>query len=128
MGFQKLILPKCPKCNEPRLQTIEPVKGEKSTRRRRKCQACGHRVTTHEVSVDFFEQAKKSMLFMDQVKRLFEGKLSLVHTQPECISIGCKCNSCQFNIKGKFCNFELPEYDTDDSFDCNHYQPQQEAA
>jgi len=31
-----------------------------------------------------------------------------------------KCSSCNHN-KGSMCSFDFPEYDTPDSFDCNHY-------
>lgn len=128
MGFQKLVLPRCPKCNEPRLQTIETVKGQQSTRRRRKCQACGHRVTTHEVSVEFFEQAKKSIFFMTQIERMFRSKSHLVDITTNARSSDSICDDCQFNVEGRFCNFEFPEYNTEDSYDCNHYKQQQEAA
>jgi len=33
-----------------------------------------------------------------------------------------KCGDCQHNVDGCHCEFEFPEYDTAESYDCNHFQ------
>jgi hypothetical protein len=46
----------CPHCKSKNISTIDsrPIKGN-GIRRRKKCEDCGHRWTTHELSVAFIE-------------------------------------------------------------------------
>ena len=124
MAFQRVILPDCPVCNQPSLKVIESRKTEESTRRRKKCQSCGHRVTTHEVSAEFFDQAKDSIWTLSQIQRLVFPSAAIDNLQLVSAGGTSKCGDCIYNIDGKYCSFDFPEYDTDESFDCNHYEQQ----
>ena len=108
----------CPKCVEQQLRTIESRSSPTSTRRRKKCGACGYRVTTHEVSVEFYNQAKENQILVDKFRKLL-GASEPVIEQEE-----LKCPSCKYNVNGDYCSFDLPEYNTSDSYDCNHYKLQ----
>jgi hypothetical protein len=122
MAFHPQILPKCPQCNEDKLKTIESRKGKQSTRRRKECTACGYRITTHEVSADFFEEAKQNQIFVTQMRKLLGADLPIPGVSVSEFRALNKCSDCQHNIDGCYCAFEFPEYDTAESYDCNHFQ------
>ena len=117
--FQQAILPQCPQCKENRLKTIESRKSKQSTRRRKQCTACGYRTTTHEVSVDFFEEAKHNLILVAQMRKLLGADLPIPGVSFRALN---KCSDCQHNVDGCHCEFEFPEYDTAESYDCNHFQ------
>ena len=114
MAFQKQILPECPQCKQSGLRVIESRKTSSSTRRRKECECCGIRFTTHEVSADFYEEAQQNMILVSKLHALLSG--NALASQPVII----KCGNCLYN-QGDNCAFGFPEYDTPDSFDCNHY-------
>jgi hypothetical protein len=129
MAFQKAILPDCPQCNQPGLRVIESRKTAMSTRRRKKCECCGYRFTTHEVTADFFEEAKHNLYLVEQLHKLMKGTplTSGVEPPPSGVSASefkalNKCSDCHHNIDGCHCAFDFPEYDTAESYDCNHFQ------
>lgn len=108
----------CPVCREPQLKTIESRPSKASTRRRKQCGACGHRVTTHEVSVEFYNQAKENAILVEKFRKLLGA--SAAQTEQE----EFKCPTCKYNVGGDYCSFDLPEYNTSDCYDCNHYSYQ----
>jgi hypothetical protein len=123
------MLPKCPQCKEDRLKTIESRTSKQSTRRRKQCTACGYRITTHEVSADFFEEAKQNQNLVAQMRKLLGADLPIPGVEPPPSGVSAsefralnKCSDCQHNIDGCYCAFEFPEYDTAESYDCNHFQ------
>jgi hypothetical protein len=122
MAFQKAILPDCPQCNQSGLRVIESRKSSHSTRRRKECECCGYRFTTHEVTADFFEEAKRNLYLVEQLHKLMGGQPlpSGVESPPS--GVENKCGDCQYNKDGCYCVFEFPEYDTVESYDCNHFQ------
>ena len=129
MAFQKTILPDCPQCRQPGLRVIESRKTDFATRRRKKCEHCGFRVTTYEVTADFYEEAKSNLYLVSQLHKLLGGKPlpSGVESPPSGVSASefralNKCSDCQHNIDGCHCAFDFPEYDTAESYDCNHFQ------
>ena len=129
MAFQKAILPDCPQCNQPGLRIIESRKTGLSTRRRKECECCSYRVTTHEVTADFFEEAKQNQILVAQMRNLLGADLPIsgVESSPSGVSPSKfkalnKCSDCQHNIDNCYCAFEFPEYDTAESYDCNHFQ------
>ena len=75
-----------------------------STLRRKECKHCGARITTHEVSADFFEQAKQNQIVVNKLRELLPSELL--------------CKTCIHNVDGA-CGFDLPEYNTIDANDCN---------
>jgi hypothetical protein len=119
MAFQKAILPDCPACKQPGLRVLESRKTGLSTRRRKGCECCGRRFTTHEVSAEFFEQAKQNQWLVQQFQSLLQSPDALI--APPAEPAQSKCTDCVHN-KGTTCQFSLPEYDTDESFDCNYHQ------
>jgi len=115
MAFQKTLLPDCPQCKQPGIRVIESRKTAHGTRRRKACECCDYRFTTHEVSADFYKEAEQNLLLVSQFYKLLGAQPFKATIQES------KCPDCVHNIKGKYCAFELPEYDTDESFDCNHH-------
>jgi len=115
MAFQKTILPECPSCKQPGLRVIESRQTGLSTRRRKQCECCEQRFTTHEVTADFFEEAKRNLLLVSQFHKL-------LNTEPaQSILEESKCIDCQHN-KGDRCAYDFPEYETPESSDCNWYE------
>jgi len=116
MAFQKTLLAECPQCKQPGIRVIESRKTNHSTRRRKECECCGYRYTTHEVSADFFKEAEQNLLIISQLYKL-------LGCQPlPTITEESKCPTCVYNKRG-CCAFDLLEYDTFESYDCNHYKP-----
>lgn len=117
MGFQKAILPECPQCKQNGLRVIESRKVSHGTYRRKKCDCCDFRSTTYEVSGDFYNEAQQNLVLVSKLHALLGG--NALASQPVII----KCADCSHN-QGDTCAFGFPEYDTPDSFDCNHYEKQ----
>jgi len=115
MAFQKTILPECPSCKQSGLRVIESRQTHLSTRRRKECECCGQRFTTHEVTADFFEEAKQNLFLVSQFHKLLNTQPTQIK-QEESMCIDCKHNN------GKRCAYDFPEYDTTDSSDCNWYE------
>lgn len=115
-SFPPKAQPKCPRCNQPQIQIIESRKSEDGTRRRRECKACQYRDTTYEVSSSFYQKAKENEILVNKFRSLLSINL------PETSLLENKCPTCLHNYKGMYCSFELPEFDTEDSFDCIHYK------
>jgi hypothetical protein len=118
MAFQKTLLPECPNCKQPGLRVIESRQSHFSTRRRKQCDHCGSRFTTHEVTADFFEEAKRNLFLVSQFYKLLNAEAISI-TEPQAKSL---CDDCKHNIKGTRCSYDFPEYDTTDSSDCNWYE------
>jgi hypothetical protein len=114
MGFQKQILPECPQCKQPGLRVLESKKSPDGQRRRKACECCNYRFTTYEVSADFYNEAQQNLIVVSKLHALLGG--NALASQPMII----KCGDCSYN-QGDNCSFGFPEYNTPDSFDCNHY-------
>ena len=115
MAFQKAILPECPQCTQNGLRVLESRKASHGTRRRKACECCDYRFTTYEVTADFYNEAQQNLLLVSKLYALLNG--NALASQPAII----KCADCSHN-QGDTCAFEFPEYDTTDSYDCNHYE------
>lgn len=116
MGFSKSALPKCPQCGELRLETIESRPSGSATRRRKQCDACGFRITTYEVSSEYFKELTRNQEIVSKISKLL-GSVpgqKILSKEPRCID-------CFYNTNAS-CSFDLPEYNTEDSYDCNHYK------
>jgi len=116
----------CPACGYFSLRVIESRKSKLARRRRFECDKCSHRITTHEVSDDFFQEAKRNLYVVEKLQKLMSS--SPITSGVESSSSGMqfkalnKCSDCQHNKDGCYCEFEFPEYDTAESYDCNHFQ------
>ena len=115
MAFQKTLLPECPQCYQPSLKVIESRKTGQSTRRRKECESCGYRCTMHEVTAEFFEEAKQNLLLVSQFYKLLNATPTQL-TKGELMCTNCKHNN------GKQCTYDFPEYETPESSDCNWYE------
>jgi hypothetical protein len=113
MPFEKQILPTCPRCDKPGLRVIESRITSASTRRRKECELCGHRLTTHEITEEAFNAAKLNASAVLKIRTLVRTK--------EDESFSCLCLGCKFN-EDSSCAFELPEYGTKDAEDCNLFE------
>lgn len=64
----------CPKCGEDKVEVIDSrgsrlIVDRSSIRRRRKCNACGHRWSTYEVHEDLVSYIENSMKMIDKLKK-----------------------------------------------------------
>lgn len=116
----------CPACGYFSLRVIESRKSKLARRRRFECDKCSHRITTHEVSDEFFQEAKRNLYVVEKLQKLMSSspitsgvESSLSGMQFKALN---KCSDCQHNKDGCYCEFEFPEYDTAESYDCNHFQ------
>ncbi len=114
MPFKKQILPTCPSCKEPGLRVIETNITPSSTRRRKQCDFCKHRVTTHEVSEQFFNEAK------DNASALAKIRSCLGHDGASSNGYA-RCFECKFEDDGE-CSLGLPEFGTSEAADCNLFE------
>jgi hypothetical protein len=113
MTFEKQILPTCPKCGAPGLRVTENRKTKASIRRRKRCEVCGHRVTTHEISQEMFEGIKATNATLETIRKALD--------QVAEDSAAIECDDCKFSHKGR-CGFDLPEYGTEDALNCNLFE------
>lgn len=115
MPFQKQILPECPQCKQPGLKVIESRKIESGIRRRKQCQCCEFRLTTYEVADDFYNNALHNSMLVSKLNDLLDRDSA---SRPP---MKIKCIDCKHNQNDE-CAYNFPEYDTIDSFDCNHHE------
>jgi hypothetical protein len=102
----------CPKCSAVAFRTIETRRNKyKAIRRRRKCTECDYRLTTYEVTQSFYEET----IFFRKIAEQILNKFGAGSTGAP------GCDTCQFNM-GHKCNFEFPEYGTDEAEDCTFYK------
>jgi hypothetical protein len=109
----------CPSCGYFSFRVIESRKSKLARRRRFGCDKCSHRATTHEVSDDFFQEAKRNLYVVEQLQKLMGGQPLSSEADLKPIN---RCSDCHHNVDGSHCSFDFPEYDTPDSYDCNHFQ------
>lgn len=127
MPFES-ILPKCPACNVCSFRTTQTVRTLVATRRRKECDSCNYKLTTHEVLDDFFQQAKRNKALIQKLKIFFDKNEAweMPEDTPLVVSkeedTENKCPTCIHNKVGT-CSFDFPEYDTNDSFDCTNFLP-----
>ena len=120
MGFENL-LPKCPACGDSAFRVLETRPSKLATRRRKKCDSCSYRATTHEVSDAFFQQAKQNEFLVQKFRGLLlKDEFTTDSTTPSVVMEN-KCPGCHYSNDTN-CAFDLPEYDSVDSFDCNLYK------
>ena len=125
MGFSSE-LSLCPSCGYFSLRVLESRKSKLARRRRYSCDKCSHRATTHEVTDQFFQEAKHNLYVIEQLHKLMTKKTLPSGVEPPLSGVGFKalnkCSDCQHNKDGCYCEFDFPEYDTSESYDCNHFQ------
>lgn len=123
MPFES-ILPKCPACNVCSFRTTQTVRTLIATRRRKECDSCNYKLTTHEVHDDFFQQAKRNKVLIQKLKLFFDKNESGVAADDVLLIVAKevenKCLTCIHNKAGT-CSYDFPEYDTNDSFDCANF-------
>lgn len=125
MPFES-ILPKCPACNVCSFRTTQTVRTLVATRRRKECDSCNYKLTTHEVHDDFFQQAKRNKALIQKLKIFFDKNELWVAADDTSLVVAeeseNKCPTCIHNNAGT-CSFDFPEYNTIDSFDCANFLP-----
>lgn len=133
MTFQREILPPCPACKALSLSVIETRKTTVSTRRRKECKECGYKLTTHEVSEEYFQEAKINCMLISKVRKAMElvpvveevEKTSLPSAPVEDLSLEeeeeeYQCYKCAHMINNT-CTLGIPEFNTDEANDCVYY-------
>ena len=140
MTFQRETLSPCPACKALSLSVIETRKTSVSTRRRKECKECGYKLTTHEVSEEYFQEAKINCMLISKVRKAMElVPVNVVHflcsegveeieetTLPakpvEDLSVEeeYKCYKCAHMVNNS-CTLGIPEFNTDEANDCIYY-------
>lgn len=130
MTFQREILSPCPACKSLSLSVIETRKTTVSTRRRKECKECGYKLTTHEVSEEYFQEAKINCMLISKVRKAMElvpvveevEETSLPSAPVEDLSIEeeYQCYKCAHMVNNT-CTLGIPEFNTDEANDCVYY-------
>lgn len=130
MTFQREILPPCPACKTLSLSVIETRKTTVSTRRRKECKECGYKLTTHEVSEEYFQEAKINCMLISKVRKAMElvpvveevEETSLPSAPVEDLSIEeeYQCYKCAHMVNNT-CTLGIPEFNTNEANDCVYY-------
>ena len=110
----------CPFCNQKDCLTIDSRSTKISRRRRKECQTCNKRHTTHEISEEFFEQAVENQRLISYItEQLKISKNSIVVSKNKTPSV--TCDSCISYTKSLGCSFDFPEAGDDFASECSLY-------
>jgi DNA-directed RNA polymerase subunit RPC12/RpoP len=130
MTFQRETLSPCPACKALSLSVIETRKTSVSTRRRKECKECGYKLTTHEVSEEYFQEAKINCMLISKVRKAMElvpvveevEETTLPAKPVEDLSVEeeYKCYKCAHMVNNS-CTLGIPEFNTDEANDCIYY-------
>ena len=130
MTFQRETLSPCPACKALSLSVIETRKTSVSTRRRKECKECGYKLTTHEVSEEYFQEAKINCMLISKVRKAMElvpvveevEEATLPAKPVEDLSVEeeYKCYKCAHMVNNS-CTLGIPEFNTDEANDCIYY-------
>ena len=130
MTFQRETLSPCPACKALSLSVIETRKTSVSTRRRKECKECGYKLTTHEVSEEYFQEAKINCMLISKVRKAMElvpvveevEEATLPSAPVEDLSVEeeYKCYKCAHMVNNS-CTLGIPEFNTDEANDCIYY-------
>ena len=130
MTFQREALSPCPACKALSLNVIETRKTSVSTRRRKECKECGYKLTTHEVSEEYFQEAKincmliskvrKAMELVPAVKEVKETTLPPAPIEDLSVEEEYQCYKCAHMVNNS-CTLGIPEFNTDEANDCIYY-------
>lgn len=107
---------RCPYCKEKASHVIESRKTQHSRRRRKHCNACGRRETTHEVSEEFYKNAIKNLETLNRLRAALLGN--------EFVTNQSVCDECVHWIEGE-CNFDFPEAGGTFANECSMFETQQ---
>jgi len=89
----------CPYCKVCALRVIESRKTKYSRRRRKHCDNCGKRQTTHEVSEAFYKDAISNLSILSNVRSLLLKEVTVTKR--------VTCSECNHWDDG--CAFDFPE-------------------
>jgi hypothetical protein len=130
MTFQRETLSPCPACKAFSLSVIETRKTSVSTRRRKECKDCGYKLTTHEVSEKYFQEAKINCMLISKVRKAMElvpvveevEETTLPAKPVEDLSLEeeYQCYKCAHMVNNS-CTLGIPEFNTDEANDCIYY-------
>ena len=131
MTFQRETLSPCPACKALSLSVIETRKTSVSTRRRKECKDCGYKLTTHEVSEEYFQEAKINCMLISKVRKAMElvpvveeaEETTLPSAPVENLSAEeeeYQCYKCAHMVNNS-CTLGIPEFNTDEANDCIYY-------
>ena len=129
MDFKQLQLPACTKCRENTVTILSSKKTPTSQRRRKHCTFCDYRFTTHEISEEQFKEQTKALAVVKKFKDLLNVTTETIPSldeEHEPVIPGnnvyeIKCHTCA-NAHFYGCEFNFPEYNTEEAFDCLQYQ------
>lgn len=114
MSSQPLAL--CERCSTPSAEIIECRRTRGITRRRRHCNACGHRFTTYELNQHEYQRLTQAAERIARVEAALGFPTSSTpeagHTSP--------CAHCAFATDDR-CSFGYPEFGTPEASDCTMY-------
>jgi transcriptional regulator NrdR family protein len=112
------------------LSVIETRKTSVSNRRRKECKECGYKLTTHEVSEEYFQEAKINCMLISKVRKAMElvpvveevEEATLPSAPVEDLSVEeeYQCYKCAHMVNNS-CTLGIPEFNTDEANDCIYY-------
>jgi len=106
----------CSYCHKGTLKVLESRNATALSRRRRyECQVCSKRSSTYEVSESFFDEAIENRRLIAGIRKIVFSDNELKEQKFAC------CDTCEFN-EGSYCDKDIPEYNTNESYDCNYFQ------
>jgi transcriptional regulator NrdR family protein len=117
MAFE--VRDQCPSCREKDCITIESRVTRESRRRRKECQSCEHRHTSHEVSEQFFEEAVENKRLINYLIDKLKVH-SVACTTPRTETPSVTCDSC-IHMSSSGCGFDFPEAGDDFAAECPVY-------
>lgn len=109
----------CPFCREKDCITVESRVTRESRRRRKECQSCNQRHTSHEVSEQFFEEAVENKRLINYLIDKLKVH-SVACTTPCAETPSVTCDSC-VHMMSSGCGFDFPEAGDDFATECPVY-------
>jgi len=106
----------CPACTAFELRVIESRRKARYTRRRKECGGCGHRLTTYELSAEYFEEVRDAKLQLNKIYKVL-GSAEVSTPSKE----GVTCYMC-IHMTGRGCQLDFPEAGGAFAAECSSYQ------
>jgi predicted RNA-binding Zn-ribbon protein involved in translation (DUF1610 family) len=112
----------CPNCGEHTLDIIESRLSGESRRRRKLCRSCGHRISTREVSEEWFQQALRNRALLERLRADLGSAAAPPSPAAILVQDADPCLDCIHRIRD-FCDLGFPEFGTSEAVDCPAKQP-----
>lgn len=98
------------------LRVIESRKEDQYIRRRKECSSCGHRLTTYELSAEYFEEIRHAKTQLNKIYKIL-GSVEGPSSTDEDVT----CYTC-IHMTGRGCQLDFPEAGGAFAAECSSYQ------